>query len=181
MVILFAPSALNHSSSPAPMDGAGAAKELVALRLPLSVAPVASTRYTGLCSCASAAGALATKLGSMADDKLPDDILWHQSGVNKEGDPFVQLLRGNKVIAQMDPAQARDHGRAILEAAEAAEQDAFIFDWVLNKVGGGSTQAAGLLQDFRAYRRERTGKQGGPVNAREWIMPDDPDKPAFER
>lgn len=110
----------------------------------------------------------------MPDEKIPDDILWHQSGVNQIGEPFVQLIRGTQVIAQMDPQQARDHGQAILEAAEAAEQDAFIFDWVVNRVGSGVDQAAGLLQDFRQYRRERTGKRGGPVNAREWVPPPKP-------
>jgi hypothetical protein len=109
------------------------------------------------------------------DEKLPDDVLWHQSGVNAKGEPFVQLIRGTTVIAQMDPTEARDHARAITEAAEAAEQDAFIFDWVLNKVGSGEQQAMGLLQDFRQYRRARTGKSSGARDARDWVMP--PKKP----
>jgi len=62
----------------------------------------------------------------MSDQKLPDDVLWHQSGVNAQGEPFVQLIQGTAVIAQMSCEQARDQGHAILEAAEAAEQDAFI-------------------------------------------------------
>lgn len=107
----------------------------------------------------------------MANEKLPDDVLWHQSGINAKGEPFIQLLRGTAVIAQMDPEQARDHARAILEAAEASEQDAFIFDWVMNRVGSGQQQAAGLLQDFRQYRRERTGKSSGARSPRDWVMP----------
>ena|ERR1700688_1875457 len=107
----------------------------------------------------------------MPEDKLPDDVLWHQSGVNAKGEPFVQLIRGTKVIAQMDPEQAREHGQAMVEAAEAAEQDAFIFDWVLNRVGGGQEQAAGLLADFRRYRGERTNKKGGPSRPGDWVMP----------
>jgi len=101
--------------------------------------------------------------------KLPDDVLWHQSGVNPKGEPFVQLIRGDKVIAQMSPEQARDHGHAIIEAAEAAEQDAFIYDWVLNRVGSGQEQAAGLLVDFRKYRSERTNKKGGPTRPDDWV------------
>jgi ABC-type nitrate/sulfonate/bicarbonate transport system substrate-binding protein len=107
----------------------------------------------------------------MSDEKLPDNILWHQSGVNQNGEPFVQLLRGAQIFAQMDPQQARDHAQAILESAEAAEQDAFIFDWVKNHIGAGETQAAGFLGDFRKYRAERTGKKGGPSSARDWVMP----------
>lgn len=105
------------------------------------------------------------------DEKLPDDILWHQTGVNTKGEPFVQLLRGGKVIGQMSPEQARDHAHAILEAAEAAEQDAFIYDWVLNKVGGGPAQAGGLLVDFRKYRAERSNNKGGPHRPDDWVKP----------
>jgi hypothetical protein len=106
------------------------------------------------------------------DEKLPGNVLWHQSGVNQQGEPFVQLIRGHEVIAQMDVWQARDHASAITEAAEAAEQDAFIFDWVCNKIGSGPVQAAGLLADFRKYREQRTGKRGGPSNPREWVHPE---------
>lgn len=109
----------------------------------------------------------------MSEEKLPDNVLWHQSGINRKGEPFVQLLRGTEIICQMDTQQARDHAQAILESAEAAEQDAFIFDWVINKVGSGKEQAAGLLVDFRKYRAERTGKHGGPTKPSDWVMPPD--------
>ena len=39
--------------------------------------------------------------------------------------------------------------------------NAFIYDWVLNKVGAGTEQAAGLIDDFRKYRLKRTGKRSG--------------------
>ncbi len=107
----------------------------------------------------------------MPDEKIPDDVLWHQSGINGKGEPFVQLIRGTQIIAQMDVEQARDHGRAIIEAAEAAETDAFIFDWVVNRVGSGREQAAGLLVDFRKYRAEVTGKRHGATSPRDWVMP----------
>ena len=107
----------------------------------------------------------------MPDEKIPDDVLWHQSGINQAGEPFVQLIRGTTVIAQMDVEQARDHGRAIIEAAEAAETDAFIYDWVVKRVGAGKEQAAGLLVDFRKYRTEVTGKRHGATSSRDWVMP----------
>ena len=87
--------------------------------------------------------------------------LWHQSGVNGRGEPFIQLIKGTEIIAQMNLDEAREHALAVLEAAEASEQDAFIYDWVKNKVGCGPEQAAGLLGDFRRYRMERTGKRSG--------------------
>lgn len=105
------------------------------------------------------------------DENIHDEVLWHQSGINAKGEPFIQLIRGQKVIGQMSPEQARDHALAILESAEAAEQDAFIYDWVLNRIGGGQQQAAGLLVDFRKYRAERTNKKGGPHRPGDWVMP----------
>lgn len=109
-----------------------------------------------------------------ADEKFPDDILWHQSGVNLKGEPFVQLLRGEKIIAQMDPGQARDHARAITEAAEAAEQDAFMLSFLQDqsKVGLDRDRALQVLMDFRAFRIARTGKSSGPANPRDWVMPE---------
>lgn len=107
----------------------------------------------------------------MSDDSK-EQILWHQSGINPKGEPFVQLLLGEKIVAQMSVEQARDHAKAMIESAEAAEQDAFIYDWVINKVGSGPAQAAGLINDFRKYRAERTGKSQGPTNARDWVMPE---------
>lgn len=111
----------------------------------------------------------------MPDEPQPRDILWHQSGVNAAGEPFVQLLKGETVIGQMTPEEARDHAHAMLEAAEAAEQDAFIYDWVQNRVGCGREQAAGLLVDFRRYRAERSNKKGGPTRPGDWVMPEKKD------
>lgn len=98
----------------------------------------------------------------MSDDK-PDEMfpLWHQSGVNRAGEPFIQLIIGEKVIAQQSVQQAREHALAILEAAEAAEQDAFLVHWAKTKIGVNESAAAGLLQDFRNFRREQTGKRSG--------------------
>jgi hypothetical protein len=93
----------------------------------------------------------------------PDDFLplWHQSGVNRAGEPFIQLILGDRVIAQQSIEQAREHAQAILEAAEAAEQDAFLVHWVKNCIGADENAAAGLLQDFRKWRMEHTGKRSG--------------------
>ncbi len=107
----------------------------------------------------------------MPEDKLPDDVLWHQSGINEQGEPFVQLIRGDKVIGQMSPDQARDHGHAMIESAEAAEQDAFVYDWVTIKLEGNAKMAAIFLIEFRRYRAERTNKLSGPHRPGDWVMP----------
>jgi hypothetical protein len=98
-------------------------------------------------------------------------VLWHQSGVSPTGEPFVQLLLGDEIIAQLSPEQARDHARAITEAAEAAEQDAFLIDFATNQLGTPHEAAGALLVAFREYRQERTGKAQGPRHPKDWVMP----------
>ena len=104
-------------------------------------------------------------------DPFPDDIIWHQSGINLKGEPFVQLLRGNQVVGQMSPEQARDHARAITEAAEAAEQDAFLWSFGHEKLNLESQQAYGLIIEFRKFRERTTGKSQGPTRSTDWVMP----------
>lgn len=100
-----------------------------------------------------------------------ESVLWHQSGVAPNGEPFVQLLRNDQIVAQMSPEQARDHARAITEAAEAAEQDAFIMEFAQKKIGLDFDRAGHLLIEFRNFRAERTGKSQGPTNPRDWVFP----------
>jgi hypothetical protein len=105
----------------------------------------------------------------MADEK--DQVLWHQSGVNPKGEPFVQLILGETVIAQMDMELAREHGHAMLEACEAAEQDAFMLTFFQKTLGTSFDEAMQVLIAFRQYRAERTDKQGGPSDPSDWVMP----------
>lgn len=93
----------------------------------------------------------------------PEDLppLWHQSGVNRAGEPFIQLILGDKVIAQQSVEQAREHAVALFEAAEAAEQDAFLVHWFKNAIGVDQNAAANILQEFRKWRMEHTGKRSG--------------------
>ena len=97
----------------------------------------------------------------MSTNDNDDKPLWHQSGVNRDGQPFIQLILGDKLIAQQTVTQAREHAQAVLEACEAAEQDAFLVHWVKTRIGADDRAAAGILQDFRDYRREQTGKRSG--------------------
>lgn len=96
--------------------------------------------------------------------------LWHQSGVNQRGEPFVQLLLDGKPIGQMTPAEARGHAHVIIETAEAAETDAFLWDFVRNNLKGTDEAAVALMQAFRTYREER-GKAGPPSDPSEWVQP----------
>jgi hypothetical protein len=92
--------------------------------------------------------------------------LQHQTGVNKEGKPFVQLLlskegQPDQFITQMSPADCREHALAMLEAAEAAEQDAFFVWFLREKLESTLEQAGQILMDFRVWREKQTGIQTG--------------------
>lgn len=90
-----------------------------------------------------------------------ENVLWHQSGVNRDGEPFIQLILNDKVIAQQSIEQAREHAKAMLEACEAAEQDAFLVFFFTKQVGLSEKDAARVLVDFREWRMRETGKRSG--------------------
>lgn len=70
------------------------------------------------------------------------------------GEPFVQLHWG-ELHAQMTPDEARQHAFAILECAEAADSDAFLFHFARKRVGMDEERAAKLIFSFREFRGEQ--------------------------
>ena len=95
-------------------------------------------------------------------------VLWHQSGVNEKGEPFVQLFRDEEPICQMNPQEARNHAHAILEATEAAEQDAFLIEFFQDQVHLGFAAATQVLLDCRKHR-EAKGKKGPPSDPQDFM------------
>ena len=91
----------------------------------------------------------------------PQEQLDHESGVHQDGEPFIQLIRGDQLIGQMSPQDARDHALAMIEAAEAAEQDAFLVWFVKNKLHGDEHMAVSLLVGFCEWREKQSGIQTG--------------------
>jgi hypothetical protein len=103
-------------------------------------------------------------------------VLWHQSGVNRNGEPFVQLLMDDEPICQLTPEEARDHAKNILEATEASEQDAFMLEFMQKQVGLDLEWAMQVIVDFRKWR-EAKGKKGPVSDAREFVRSDKHEKP----
>jgi hypothetical protein len=58
----------------------------------------------------------------------------------------------------MTPYEARQHAYAILEAADAADSDHFIFTFLIEKIKVGPEQAAPVLQEFRTHRESMRRK-----------------------
>src|SRR5260370_17494646 len=83
----------------------------------------------------------------MSDSK--EHVLWHQSGVNSKGEPFVQLIQDDVVICQLSPEEARDHAKNVLEATEASEQDAFMLSFMQQKEGLDVARPMQVIVDFK--------------------------------
>ena len=95
------------------------------------------------------------------DEKKPDDNIWIETLVShKTGEPIV-VLRWYDHSGQLTPAEARLHALHILEAADAAESDAFLLDFCRKKIGMELEQSAKMLIAFREYRDEQEEKSHG--------------------
>jgi hypothetical protein len=99
-----------------------------------------------------------------------EGLLEFTSGVSAEtGQGFVKLTWGEQ-HGQLTPAEARRHAFGILEAADAADSDSFLWRFLQQTVGLDDQRAARVLVEFRAYRDqqappdEATG-EGGARNA----------------
>ncbi len=78
------------------------------------------------------------------------------SGVSYQtGEGFVELQWGDKK-GQLTPTEARLHALLILEAADAAESDAFMVGWMREQIHAPEGAIARLLIDFRHYRDSRS-------------------------
>lgn len=72
--------------------------------------------------------------------------------------PFVEL-RHRDFLVQWSPADARHHAMAVLEVAEAAEQDAFFVTFIVEQLKSSDQVAEAMLQDFRGYRAAQREKE----------------------
>ena len=95
-----------------------------------------------------------------ADTKEGRVTLWASSGYGgKSRQPFVSI-HWKDVMQQLSLEDARRFARSIYEAAEAAEQDAFIFEWVKEATGADDAGAANLLHEYRRWRERRRMADG---------------------
>ncbi len=73
-------------------------------------------------------------------------------------EPFVTITWG-EYRAQLTPEEARQHALIILECAEAAETDAFVFNWLTRDVVGTEAEKGEeferIIGAFRAFREAR--------------------------
>lgn len=75
----------------------------------------------------------------------------------RERVPSVVIEWGEN-SGQLTPTEARTLGMRFFEAAENAEQDAFMFEMVKEHLGGDGP-AFGVLKEFREWRLNRGDKK----------------------
>lgn len=80
-------------------------------------------------------------------------------------EPYVILTWGEE-RGRLTPTEARHHARRILEAAEAADQDAFMVHFLVDKVGLEFGGALTTLYEFRQWRSKRDAEIEGGSNGR---------------
>jgi hypothetical protein len=77
--------------------------------------------------------------------------------------PYVEVnWPADSGTIQLEPDEARLIARMITEAAEAADQDAFLVAFMMHDIGLSFDQAAQIIPRFAAWRRARWDKQKTP-------------------
>lgn len=129
----------------------------------------AATAYRMALDTISKAGSLATAV------RLAQRALEHTFTKPEEGQigissgygnttktPFVTLSLANpsesaNPTIQMSSTQARHQAQYILEAADAAESDGFIVEWLRDKANLNDAQLGAMLAEFRVFREQLRG------------------------
>lgn len=72
-------------------------------------------------------------------------------GANSK-EPFVQINIEDKFVTRMSPENAREIALNLLRASEAAYGDAFLVEFIKDKLGGDDQIAGIILGEFRQWR-----------------------------
>lgn len=85
----------------------------------------------------------------MSDEILVKSLVGYHSG-----EPLVEFEWGEKK-GQLTSTEARAHALKILEAADAAESDLFLWEFATSTIGATTGGAAKLIDQFRQFRAGR--------------------------
>jgi hypothetical protein len=89
------------------------------------------------------------------DDQLESEF-WAENGYGANTrKPFVALTYNGRKLAQMPPETATELAHNLLACAEASIGDAFLIEFMRDRVGVEMEQIGGLLLEFRQFRDKR--------------------------
>jgi len=98
----------------------------------------------------------------MADQK-DRNMIWASSSVHADDRaPWVHLQWADKK-GMLTPDEARQFALSVFEAAEAAEHDAFLVEFLTNSIGAEFAVAIGVLHEFRNRRGRKPRPPAGRV------------------
>jgi hypothetical protein len=97
----------------------------------------------------------------MADQK-DRNMIWASSSVHADDRaPWVHLQWADK-SGMLTPDEARQFALSVLDAAEAAEHDAFLVRFLTDNIESDFSTAIAVLREFREMR-ERKPRRPAPV------------------
>ena len=70
---------------------------------------------------------------------------------DQTGKAWIKLTWGGQ-SGQLTPKEARQHAYDIMETANAADEDAFLYEWVTTHLKVPPEKAILILRDFREWR-----------------------------
>ncbi len=82
------------------------------------------------------------------------DIHCQSIVAGRDYSPVIQIEWGEK-MGQLSPGETRDFAERLRRTADAAESDAFVFQFMTEKVSLDANRAAQVLYDFREFREKR--------------------------
>lgn len=91
-------------------------------------------------------------------DELPSELFVETGYGAATKQPFVTLTYNGRKIAQMQPGNAIEFAHSVLAIAEASVGEAFLVEFMRDRVGLEMAQTANLLMEFRQWREQRGGK-----------------------
>lgn len=95
-------------------------------------------------------------LGKVPEHEVTDPgTIWIEPIVSHRNGEGRVNMRWGHLSAQFNVKEAREHAHGILQAAEAAETDAFLCEFIERTLGATKQQMSVLLQDFRAFRERK--------------------------
>lgn len=97
-------------------------------------------------------------LGKVPTHQVADPTtIWVEPIVSQRTKGGLVNVRWGHLSAQMTVEEARTHAHGILQAAESAETDAFLCEFMENFLGATKPQMGVILSDFRAFRERKRG------------------------
>lgn len=99
---------------------------------------------------------------AITNDKNTGDAIWVKSLVSgRTFEPMIEFEWGAQ-RAQLSLEEARNHALYILECAEAAESDAFVFQWLTRDIVGTAQDEKEnfeqVIEEFKKFREARNNR-----------------------